>query len=350
MFDYRLTAPSLTRPLFGAFFIGASEITMTTENATQPGAFESGSSARSNALQEIAKRVHNEKAEEFNSFNEETGEIAGKAEAQPEEAEKLLQRTGNTFVEQQPAAQEEGAETQTAQVQQPVDDLETIVIDGQERKVKRDQIIEAGRRTLQKESAADKRLEEAAETLRRVKAMEQALLRGQPSSDAGEESEQASSDPANGAARETTQNRATPDLGTLVDERLWLRDADKAAQRFKEEFKDIADDPLAARLVAQLENERLAKLAEEGQPVTSADPWEAYKAHGAKVREWLGKAKPTGQVEVSRDKAERKRDTVTVTGSTTSRPQPTQAKQPTTGERIEQMRIARMGKAIPISR
>jgi hypothetical protein len=310
---------------------------MTTENATQQGAFEPAHSARSNAMAEIAKRVHDQQAEDFSTFDEDTGEITGQAPpAQPEQEQE----------------QEQEQVEQVVQSQETKDDgLETIVIDGQERKVKREQIIEAGRRTLQKESAADKRLEEAAETLRRVKAMEAALLRGQPSTDAGGENEQASSDPANGAAAQNTrESKATPDLGTLVDERLWLRDADKAAQRFKEEFKDIAEDPFAARLVAQLENERLQALAQEGKPMTSADPWEAYKAHGAKVREWLGKAKPTGQVQVSEDKAERKRQTVTVTGSTTTRPAPTQAKPLSTSERIEQMRIARMGKAIPIAR
>lgn len=317
------------------FFIGATETNMTTENATQPGAFESGSSARSNAIAQIAKSVHETYAEDLSSFNEDTGEVTGKAP---------VQETQQAEPEQEQAAAVE---------QQPADDgLETIVIDGQEKKVKREQIIEAGRRTLQKESAADRRLEEAAETLRRVKAMESALMQRQPSSDAGMEEQQASSDPANGTATQgRAQGQATPDIGTLVDERLWLRDADKAAQRFTQEFKDLADDPYAARLVAQLENERLAKLAQEGKPVTASDPWQAYESHGKQVREWLGKAKPAEVVAVSKDKAERKRDTVTVTGSTTTRPAPTQAKPPTTAELIERMRQQRgQGRQIQPSR
>jgi hypothetical protein len=317
---------------------------MTTENATQSGAFESGSSARSNALAQIAKQVHEQNAGDFRSFNEETGEISQEpvkeVKAEPEQ-----QQPAET-----PPVQQEQQQEQQPQAETLADDgLEVLVIDGQERRVKREQVLEAGKRTLQKEAAADKRLEEAGELLRRVKAMEQAILQRQPSSDAGGESEQpASTDPANGTA--TPQARATPDIGTLVDERLWMRDADKAAQRFKEEFKDIVDDPYAARLVAQLENERLAKLAEEGKPVTAGDPWEAYQAHGTKVREWLGKAKPAGQVQVPADKAERKRDTVTVTGSTTSRPAPTQPKPLTTSEQIEQMRKARQGRQIQPTR
>jgi hypothetical protein len=316
---------------------------MTQENATQPGVFESASSARSQAMAQIAARVHEEQAPDLSTFDEATGEITGKLapETKPEPEQKA------EADETQQA--EESTQSAAASAQSAADDgLETIVIDGQEKRVKRDQIIEAGRRTLQKESAADRRLEEAAETLRRVRAMEAALMRGQPSSDAGNEEQVPSSDASNGTA--TTQATATPDIGTLVDERLWLRDADKAAQRFKEEFKDIADDPFAARLVAQLENERLTTLASEGKPITASDPWEAYKAHGAKVRDWLGKAKPTESVKVSTDKAERKRETVTVTGSTTSRPAPAALKPLTVSEQVEKMRIARMGKAIPIAR
>jgi hypothetical protein len=320
----------------GPFSLGHLKDQMTQENATQPGAFESASSARSQAMADIAKRVHEQNAGDFNTFDEETGQIGAQLTPTPE-------REPEQQVEQE--AQADPAE---AQAQQPADDLETIVIDGQERKVKRDQIIEAGRRTLQKESAADKRLEEAADTLRRVKAMEDALLRRQPSSDAGDDNQMPSSDASNGNGAQSTQ--ATPDTRALIKEELWLDRADQAAQRFKEEFKDIADDQFAARLVAQLEDERLAKLAQEGKPITSGDPWEAYKAHGARVREWLGKAKPTGQVQVSTDKAERKRETVTVTGSTTSRPAPQPKKPETISEQIERMRIARMGRSIPISR
>jgi hypothetical protein len=309
---------------------------MEQENATPTGVFTPAHSGRSNAMAEIAAQVHAQHAEDFAGFNEETGEIEARA---PQEQAQTT-----------PPAQEEQQQQETQQaVSPPADDgLETIVIDGQERKVKRDQIIEAGRRTLQKESAADRRLEEAAETLRRAKAYEQGIMQRQPSSDAGEY-QQPSSDAANGTGV-SRQGQATPDFGTLVDERLWIHDAQKAAKRFQEEFKDLADDPYAARLVAQLENERLAALANEGKPITESDPWEAYKQHGAKVRDWLGKAKPTGQVQVSEDKAERKRQTVTVTGSTTSRPAPVAPKTPTTAERIEQMRVARMGRAIPIKR
>lgn len=306
---------------------------MEQENATQPGAFESGSSARSNALAEIAKRVHEQNAADFNAFDEVSGEVLKKESVQTQEATQSAETQ-----QAQPEQVEQEAQTTNAD-----DGLETIVIDGQERKVKRDQVLDAGKRTLQKEAAADRRLEEAAETLRRAKAYEQGIMQRQPSSDADTQ-QQPSSDAANGTGAQSRQ--ATPDIGTIVDQHLWLHDANKAAKRFSEEFKDIAEDPLLARLVAQLEDERLRDAAAAGKPL--GDPWEAYKAHGDTIRKRFSMAKPGEVVEVSKDKAERKRDTVTVTGSTTSRPAPTPQKPLTTSELIERERVRRTQGSRPI--
>lgn len=319
---------------------------MTTENATQSGAFESGSSARSNALAEIAKRVHDRNAADFSSFNEDTGEVLKTAPTEQSTQQVETQDADTTTATSTDDNADSGQVTQTTQAAQD-DGLETLLIDGRETRVKREQVLDAGKRTLQKEAAADRRLEEAAETLRRAKAYEQGIMQRQPSSDAGNY-QQASSDPANGNG-DTRQHQATPDPRALVREELWIHDANKAAQRFKEEFKDLVDDPYAARLVAQLEDERLRKAASEGSPL--GDPWDAYKTHGEQIRSWLGKATPKGVVQVSADKAERKRDTVTVTGSSTTRPAPVAQKPLTVTEQVEKMRQQRQqGRQIQPSR
>jgi hypothetical protein len=299
---------------------------MEQENATQQGA-DSGQltpayAARSAAMAQIAQNVHQTYAPELASFDEETGQVA---QVQPQ-------------VQEPPRQEPERVEPPQAEVQaqpEPQEDLETIVVDGKPVQVKRDQLIEAGRRTLQKESAADKRLQEATEIWRNAQAYANSL-RGQPSSDAGFE-QSPSSDATNGSGSGAQQ--ATPDPRALVREELWIHDATKAAQRFKEEFKDIAEDPFAARLVATLENERLTLAAQQGTDL--GDPWEAYKAHGTKVREWLGKAKPASGPAVSQDRIERKRETVTVTGASARMQPPAPPKPLTTSEIIEQQRLAR---------
>jgi len=103
------------------------------------------------------------------------------------------------------------------------------------------------------------------------------------------------------------------------------------------------------RLVVQLENERLSIAANEGKALYHEDPWEAYKTHGEKVREWLGKNKPAAP-SVTDDKTERKRSTTTVVGSG-AKLQSSQPKKPlTTSEIIEQQRLSRQGRQIPNAR
>lgn len=311
---------------------------MTTENATQPGAFESASSARSQALAQIAKGVHEANAEDFNSFDENTGEIGAKLTPPP-----AAPQTVETTTER-PEQTEQTAQTQTTE-QQPAqeltdDGMETIVVFGQQHKVKREQLLEAGRRTLQKESAAEKQLEEAKRIRAEAEAYARGLMQRQPSSDAGTTQEPASSDPANGTGATQGLPYATPQVRAWLKQELWIDRAEEAAQRFAKEFPDIASDPDLARLVSMRENDRLEQAALEGKPL--GDPWDAYKSHGEYVRTKYGKQpSPGSQVQVSDTKAERKRDVQVVTGSTTTRPQPAAPKPLTTAEQIEKMRQQR---------
>jgi hypothetical protein len=309
---------------------------MQQDNATQTGA-ESLSPAhagRNAALAQIASQVNAGYQEDLASFDETTGQILPK-QAEPEKPAQETQAAA-----EQGEQQEEQQESQQATQQTPAqaEELETIVVDGQQVQVKRSQLFDAGKRTLQKEATADKRLQEATELYRRAQAYEQALRQhAQPSQDAGQFSQSPSEDATNGNGLQPGR-QATPDIGTLVDERLWLHDANKAAQRFKAEFKDIAEDPMLMRLAGQLEDERLAQVAAEGLP--PGDPWDAYRKHGETIRARFGKPQ-TVQPAVSEDRQERKRSTTTVVGAG-ARMQASQPKQPlTTAEIIEQQRIAR---------
>ncbi|MDO9402044.1 MAG: hypothetical protein Q7T46_11455 [Polaromonas sp.] len=284
-------------------------------------------------MNQIAKNVDAAYSEDLVAFDEETGQTSP------------LERKRET-VEADDAQDDAPAEAAAEQPKPaPEDDLIAIVVDGQEVKVKRDQLIDAGRRTLQKESAADRRLQDATETLNRARAYERSLLQqGQPSPDVGNEEQVPSSDASNGNGNSA---HATPDLRTLVKQELWKENAVKAADRFVVEFKEIADDPLAYQLVVQLENDRLAQAAAEGLPL--GDPWNAYKAHGEKVMTWLGKSRGTTPA-IPDDKTERKRGTVTVVGSGTRQPTPQPQKVLTMAEQIEKMRTSRQGRPVQTNR
>jgi hypothetical protein len=316
---------------------------MQQDNATQTGAdsLQPVHSGRNAALAQIASAVNASYQEDLASFDETSGQIlpkADKPEQQPAQETQAAVEDGEQ--EEQPQ--------QAAQTPAQTEELETIVVDGQQVQVKRSQLFDAGKRTLQKEATADKRLQEATELYRRAQAYEQALRQhAQPSQDAGQFSQSPPEQDATNGNGLQPGRQATPDIGTLVDERLWIHDANKAAQRFKDEFKDIAEDPLLMRLAGQLEDERLAKVAAEGLP--PGDPWEAYRKHGETIRARFGKPQ-TVQPAVSEDKTERKRSTTTVVGAG-ARMQASQPQRPLTpSEQIEKMRIARMGRSIPMPR
>lgn len=308
---------------------------MNQETATQQGAEElqPAWAARTSAIQQIARGVHDKLVPDLAGIDEESGQVVPyqKSEEQKQEPQQ---------VEDQQAVEPEHQE----QEQQPQDDgLETIIVDGKEVRVKRDQLIDAGRRTLQKEAAADRRLQEATEALNRARSYEQALLRanGMPSSQDASQDSQMPSD--QDASNRSGSQQPSQDIGTLIDQKIWLRDADKARERFKTEYQDLVSDPLAMRLVVQLENERLEKVESEGIPL--GDPWEAYRNHGEAVRKWLGKSK-VQEPDISQEKQERKRTTTTVTGAGASAPKPSAPKVLSVQEQIEQMRTARAGRPI----
>lgn len=321
---------------------------MQQENATQTGAenLQPAHAGRNAALAQIAKQVDASYQEDMNPFDESTGAVLPKQQAtqqpvqtaQPEANEE----DGGEQQEEQQAEQQPVAQTK------PEDDVETIVVQGQQVQVKKSQLLDAGRRTLQKEATADKRLQEATEMLRQAQAYAMSLRQSaQPSQDAGQNTQSPSEQDATNRSGQANQSQATPDLRALVKHELWLTNAESAAQRFRTEFKDIAEDPMLMRLAAQLEDERLATAESTGEPL--GDPWEAYKKHGETIRQKFGKPQSV-QPAVSEDRQERKRSTTTVVGSGARMQQTSTPKPLSTSERIENMRIARMGKAIPIAR
>lgn len=269
--------------------------------ATQQGA--EAVNPRNAALAQIAQQAHAQVAPDLQAFDEDTGEIEA-APVTPDPVEP------------------EPVEPEAAPVVAAQPEVEVIVVDGHRLEVPRDKLLEAGRRTLQKESAADKRLQEATELKRQWEAR---INGAAPSSDAQLQQQPTTAfDPA----------ALVQSLDQQIESKLYVREANKAAQQFLSEFKDIAENPMAMKLAVALENERLAVAAALGEP--PGDPWEAYRKHGEAIRQHFG-MKPV----TPRDKTELKRSISTVPAASARAPAPQVQRPKTTSEIIAEQRKAR---------
>jgi len=174
----------------------------------------------------------------------------------------------------------------------PVDDpIETLKVDGEEREVPQSKVLEEGRRAMQKELAADKRLEEAALL---KKQYEELLARANQQftppppveEDLTETIQNAAFDPE--AAKRLAQaikgrDAATPDVMQLVREEI---QAQHMLDRFKTEFKDIVEDERALTLAASMEAQK--RQAGDKRPL-----YDIWAEVGNDIRTW--KAGLSGQ-------------------------------------------------------
>lgn len=239
-----------------------------------------------------------------------------------------------------PADEADTPSVATPAATEPAPKTRKIIVHGQEIEVAEDRIIESGIRTLQKETAADKLLQEAAEKRRQAEEMFQRAQQRLSNPDAAQHA------PSHEDAQPSQPSARTHDDATLdqkLEVMIYNREAQRAARMFEQEFQDIASDPVLRGYAAQLENERLAHVAAVGEPV--GDPVDAYRKHGETVRKWLQErtgTKPT----VPQDKQERKRSITAVPAANATAPKPDAKKQPTREEVIEGMRIARQGRPV----
>lgn len=272
-------------------------------------------------------------AEDMQPVSDETGEIIQDAAA-PAQA-KVEPQADDVAPEPEP---------QAAAPAVAAPRMVSIVVDGQPIEVEESRLLEAGRRTLQKESAADRRLQEAQETLNRAKALERA------SQDPAQRSNPA---PSQDAPRQTTQAAATNGLDpaaldTYLENKLYMRDANKAAEQFRKDFPEIASDPYLMNIAANEEQKRLNTAAALGEAF--GDPYEAYRKHGESVRKWLQERTGTQAPVVAVDKQERKRTITAIPAVNARAPAPAAKREPTTDERIEAMRAQRAAGGRPLHR
>jgi hypothetical protein len=277
---------------------------------------------RNAALAQIAQAAHDNVKGELSGFNEETGEVE-----QSQQQESQVQEVQ----EPEATAEPEKVETPTAPR------MLTIIVDGQPIEVEESRILEAGKRTLQKDHAADRRLQEAAQTKRQA---EQLLAQAQRLSipDAGN-TETPSQDASTQPAR---QQAFDPEaLATYVDNQLYMRDAEKAAAKFWKEFPEIASDPFLKGMAIDLENKRLTTAAALGERF--GDPAEAYQKHGETIKKWLAERTGTAApaVQSMAEKKDAKRTVMAIPAVNAKAPAPAEPKVLTTSQQIEAMRESR---------
>ena len=278
---------------------------------TQPGGTEIvniAQNARMQAMAQVAQNAYAEVAPDLADIDEESGTIIPRTAPEPE-----------------PALQPQAESVTTPP--EPPKKMVSLVVDGQTIEVEESRLIEAGRRTLQKESAADKKLQEAANLKRQYEHYLSNLSR--PSSDAAPQQA-----PPQGVPQQATTGLDPAQLDSLLDNKLYVRDAQKAAVQFRKDYADIVSDPYLYDMAVQLENKRLAEATALGE--SFGDPFDAYRKHGEALREW--KAKLTGAVAAPVDKLERKRTIAAVPGNNASPPKPAEEVEKTPSQIIDDMR------------
>ncbi len=331
-----------------------------TDSATQQGVQEEGTPAlnpRNAVLESIATRTAEQRDDEMR-----------KAGMEP--AKTLLEEKKEE--ETKPAGEEAGAEEEKAKVEAKAEveeEVETIKVDGQEQKVPKSKIYEAGKRALQKESAADQRLEEATRLFKEAQTLHAKLNTTESPGTASPEKKALNWDDlaeklqygnktdaaeaiqtiveATGRSHEQvatqTQNLSPEQVDQYVSKAVVERMAFQTAMdRFQQPpdqggYADLWSEPVLRNLVIQKE----AELREKGD---TRPYWEVFQEAGNSIREWTKKlAGPTqtGGADFNQ-KREQKRTITVVEGAGAKATSQKEAPKPETPQDvINRMRQAR---------
>lgn len=235
---------------------------------------------------------------------------------------KLAEKHGNLRNGEELEEVQEEDEIVEDESEEDEQDLVVLKVDGEEQQVERDKVLEAGIRALQKESTADKRLQEATELLKQAK--EQQFSEKEesitlPSNDdedltasqLAQAIQYGDDDDVTSAINVLLQRRdnATSTVPDDVREELKQEarteaalkvEFDNAVDRFKKEYSEIADDPMLMQVMINKE----AQLRQEGD---SRGYWELYDEIGKEINDWLDKKSPT---ESGLDKRRRKKESI----------------------------------------
>ena len=290
---------------------------MALENATLPGvetpeAVEGAPvpTEREQTMAEITARVRQERDDEIKASGGDVIDTTSATVADPSAAPAPDQPgpAADDATPPAPPADEATPSTPPAGAA-PIEDLVTIKVDGVMQQVSRDKIYEAGLRAVQKESSADRRLEEATRLLREV---EQRIapppVQNTPPPQAWDEeiiayalahgTEEQKAEAVR-QIRGGRQEMATPDqIANNVEARILDKvDFQSSAEWFQDTYKDIVSDPYLLQLASLQEDhmrangdkrprkelyaeigDGLRKLKGGGVPVTTLEEKRTQKA------------------------------------------------------------------------
>lgn len=290
---------------------------MASENATQPGvetpeAVEGAPvpTEREQTMAEITARVRQERDDEIKASGGDVIDTTSATVADPSAAPAPDQPgpAADDATPPAPPAADATPSTPPAGAA-PIEDLVTIKVDGVMQQVSRDKIYEAGLRAVQKESSADRRLEEATRLLREV---EQRIapppVQNTPPPQAWDEeiiayalahgTEEQKAEAVR-QIRGGRQELATPDqIANNVEARILDKvDFQSSAEWFQTNYKDIVSDPYLLKLASLQEDhmrangdkrprkelyaeigDGLRKLKGGGVPVTTLEEKRTQKA------------------------------------------------------------------------
>ncbi len=270
------------------------------------------------------------------------------AEKAKKERDGEMEDAGHEVVDTSKVPEEEQEEDEVPEpeikkeeAKEEVADLVEIKVDGEIRKVEKDKILDAGIRALQKESTADKRLEEATRLLRQVdERLQQAKTVETPS-----QKEEKWDDATIAYALEhgdeeqrkyaikqfRVRDEATP-IETVEKRILDTMDFKEASSWFQNEYSDIVKDPYLFDLAVVAEDKARASGDTRSRK-------ELYKEIGDNLRKWRGGVVQTQTMEQKQEKKSEK--VVSLATASVKKTAPQEKPPKTTQDVIEEMRKRR---------
>lgn len=295
---------------------------------------------RTSEVNDIAARVREQRDQEMRDNGMTPIDTTGSEEKKPDEVDpdskKIVdadtadeqvdteQTTGKTEAELQAETEAEAAETAS---QAQAEELVKIKVDGVEQMVPREKIVEAGIRALQKESTADKRLEEATRLLRDAQTAVTPQTTQQQEQQTGlsrwddetlkyamaygteEQKAEATRQILERQQKQPTPEAIAQSVSAQVLDKL---DFTQSFEWFQSEYKDIAKDPHLMLLAANKEQE----LRVSGDTRSRR---EVYKEIGDGIRKWKGGSAAVTPSNMEQ-KRERKAEVVTLPAASVRQP------------------------------